>query len=253
MRARTLFFVLIFAHAESFAQVSVMHNKMPIGANAVGFKILTFTDPSRVSKPLVNYFGEKETGDRSRNISVHIWYPANPKSKDNRLTYGEYAINDVLTTTREKLADNLVAGKLASQRSTFEGFFGKISDDQWKKITTTSMLASKDAPFQNEKSPLLIGMLRPLSTAVTNEVLASNGYVVAMVKHSGNRYPLAYIEEIQDMRVAINEISKLGIIDEQKIGTFGFSGSGFTQVAFAMADSRIRALADLESGFFMDG
>ena len=42
------------------------------------------------------------------------------------------------------------------------------------------MLAQADAEPEKEKFPLLIGMLRPLSTSVTNEMLASNGYVVAM-------------------------------------------------------------------------
>ncbi len=33
------------------------------GGSAVGFKIVTITDSSRVIKALYNYFGEKETGD----------------------------------------------------------------------------------------------------------------------------------------------------------------------------------------------
>jgi len=39
-----------------------------------------------------------------------------------------------------------------------------------------------DAAPLKDKFPLLIGMLRPLSTIITNELLASNGYVVAMIK-----------------------------------------------------------------------
>jgi hypothetical protein len=253
MVARTLFVFLLLIGVNGLAQVGPMLKGLPIGNQPVGFKIITITDPSRVTKPLFNYFGEKEKEDRARKIYVHIWYPAKPKPANNLVTYGDYAINDLYGSTNESISENLKTGKLTSQRSTFEGFFGKVSDEQWRKIISTPMLATKDAAFQKVQSPLLIGMLRPLSTAITNEMLASNGYVVAMVKHSASQYPLGYIEEIQDMRVAMKEISKLGIIDEEKIGAFGFSGSGFTQVAFAMADPRIRALADLESGFFMDG
>ena len=41
-------------------------------------------------------------------------------------------------------------------------------------------------------------------------------------------------------------------IDNDNIGTFGFSGSGFSQVLFAMNDYRIKAVADIESGIYMD-
>ena len=252
LRLAPLVIILLGQHA--LAQLSPMHANLPVGSHRVGFKIITITDPTRVSKPLLNYFGEKETEDRTRKIYVHLWYPAKPGSGKVPMTYGEYAVNDLFSATSDNVAENLVTGKLNSQRSSFEGFFGKITHEQWQKISGTTMLAFKDASFHNEKFPLLIGMLRPLSTSVTNEVLASNGYVVAMVKHSASQYPLGHIDEIKDMQIAIKEIGKFGIVaDEDKIGTFGFSGSGFTQVTFAMADPRVRALADLESGLFMDG
>ena len=46
----------------------------------VGFRIITIIDSTRVTKPLYNYFGEKETGDRHRKISIHLWYPAKPNT-----------------------------------------------------------------------------------------------------------------------------------------------------------------------------
>lgn len=254
MIPRTLFVFLFFLTTSADAQTAAMHDGLPIGPHPVGFKIITLTDQTRVSKPLYNYFGEREAGDRTRKIYVHLWYPAKSKNMRQVLTYGQYAVNDLYGTTSHNIAENLTTGKLNAQRSSFEGFFGKISDDQWQKIISTPMLAAKDGDFLKEKFPLLIGMLRPLSTAVTNEVLASNGYVVAMIKHSATQYPLGHIDEIQDMQIAIREIGQLGVsIDEENIGTFGFSGSGFTQVTFAMADPRVRALADLESGLFMEG
>lgn len=254
MIARIASLLIILLTQSAFAQLTPMHANLPIGSHRVGFKIITITDKTRIAKPLLNYFGERETGDRARKIYVHLWYPAKPNTGKISMTYGEYAVNDLFSATSDKVAENLLTGKLSSQRSTFEGFFGKISDEQWKTIAGTRMLAFKDATWHSEKFPLLIGMLRPLSTSVTNEVLASNGYVVAMVKHSGSQYPLGHIDEIQDMQLAMKEIGKFGIVaDEDNIGTFGFSGSGFTQVVFAMHDPRVRALADLESGLFMDG
>ena len=57
-----------------------MFSDLPVGKYAVGFKIVTMTDSSRVTKPLFNYFGEKETGDRYQKISIHVWYPSKPNT-----------------------------------------------------------------------------------------------------------------------------------------------------------------------------
>jgi hypothetical protein len=51
------------------------------------------------------------------------------------------------------------------------------------------------------------------------------------------------------MRFAIVELDKNKNIDTEKIGTFGFSGSGFTQVLFAMNDYRIKQLLTLKVAF----
>jgi dienelactone hydrolase len=92
-----------------------------------------------------------------------------------------------------------------------------------------------------------------LSTSITNELMASNGYVVAMII-GGSAFTsnpqIRYIDEITDMQQAIAYVNHAGMIDEEKIGTYGFSGSGFTQVLLAMHDKRIMALADIESAIY---
>ena len=115
------------------------------------------------------------------------------------------------------------------------------------------MLAQADAEPLKEKFPLLIGMLRQLSTSVTNEMLASNGYIVAMInEQNSSSFSESALNEIPDMQFAIAYLEKNESVDEEKIGTFGFSGSGFSQVLFAMCDYRIKAVADIESGIYMD-
>ena len=59
--------------------------------------------------------------------------------------------------------------------------FGAVTDDAWARLKQTPLLARPDAPAAGGRFPLIIGSLRPLSTTVTNEYLASHGYVVAMV------------------------------------------------------------------------
>lgn len=245
--------LICFISALVNAQINPLYNNLPVGKYTVGFKIVTISDSSRVTKPFYNYFGEKETGDRYHNISIHIWYPAKSNTGKGFVTYGEYSYNHLLKSTSEIIDSARITAMKNSYRNNFEGFFGKITDADWEKLKKANLLAQKDAESLKEKFPLLIGMLRPLSTSVTNEMMASNGYVVAMVLTTSGRLPLGYIADVADMQEAITYINGMGMIDENSIGTYGFSGSGFSQVLLAMNDYRIGALADIESALYGEG
>jgi hypothetical protein len=152
------------------------------------------------------------------------------------------------------MSEDQKAAQWRARRASVEGWFGKTTDDAWKKLLDTPMLAQPDAISANGKFPLLIGMLRPLSTSLVCEMLASNGYVVAMVKsNSLGSFAKAPLEQIPDMQMAISYLEKKSLADASKIGVFGFSGSGFTPVLFGMYDARVKALADIESGLYMEG
>jgi hypothetical protein len=227
-----------------------LYSNLPVGKFKVGFKISTLTDSSRVSKPAFNYFGEKETGNRYQKISFHIWYPATPNSSKGNLSYADYCYNHLLSGTNDNIAADQKSAAISAMRASQERFFGKLSDENWQQIANTTMLAYHDAEPLREKFPLLIGILRPLSTTVTNELMASNGYVVAMVLSTSGPLPLGYITDVTDMQQAIAYICKTRQIDENNIGSYGFSGSGFSQVLLTMNDSRIGALADIESALY---
>jgi hypothetical protein len=164
------------------AQTNLGYENLPVGKYAVGFKIFTLTDPSRIAKPEFNYLGEKVEGDRRKKITVHLWYPAKINTGKQRLAYGDYCYSSLLSSTDDMISDKQKEAEINSARRSVEGWFGKTDDDAWKKLVTTNMLAEMNAVPLEEKFPLLIGALRPLSTTITNELLASNGFVVAMVK-----------------------------------------------------------------------
>jgi tetratricopeptide (TPR) repeat protein len=232
---------------------SAIYDDLPVGKHSVGFKIFTITDDARLTRPEFNYLGEKNEDDRRWKITVHIWYPAQANSGKGRLTYADYCYNYLLQSTGEKLDKAVVDGECNNRRRGTENWFGKTTDEAWKKLLTTNLLAHADATPLKDKFPLLIGTLRSLSTSVTNEMLASNGYVVAMVQ---NNFPfgngLASPESVNDMRFTIAHLAKNWLVDMDRVGTFGFSGSGFSQVVMAMNDYRIKAVADIESGIYMD-
>jgi hypothetical protein len=243
----SLFFIAGITITNAQSATNPMFENLPIGKYTVGFKIVTLTDDSRIDKPAYNYFGEKTTGDRSHSFSVHIWYPAKPNTGKGIVTYGEYCYNMKFKRTDESIDPQKKEEEL---RRSGRGFF-TISDNDFKKMTPLPMMAQKNAIAANGKFPLLIGSLRPVSTAVTIEFLVSHGYVVVMVVPFENvDYPKAFINEIADMKLAMKYLSKTGMTDDNQIGAFGFSGSAFPPFLLSMDDLRIRAYADLEGAFF---
>lgn len=232
------------------AQKNALYDNLPVGKYAVGFKIVTVTDSSRVVKPLYNYFGEKEKGNRYRKVTMHIWYPAIQNTGKGYMQFGDYCYCDVLKSTGEIISNEVRNQSISNVRSSIERFFGKTTDENWIKITGLKMLALKEAQSLRTQFPLLIGMLRPLSTTVTNEMLASNGYIVAMIVGDDGRWPSAFISDVADMQKGIIYLASTFITNPDSIGTFGFSGSGFSQLLLAMNDPRIAAYSDIESALY---
>src|SRR6185295_7376472 len=162
MRIFLLFSYLSIAF-NALSQNSPLFRDLPVGKYPVGFKIITINDSSRVTKPLYNYFGERETGDRYQRISIHLWYPSKASTGNGTITYNEYCYNHLFDKTSGIIDNETKSGMVNSMRNTLEGFFGKISDDSWQQLSNTKMLAQKDAVAMAEKFPLLVGTLRPLS------------------------------------------------------------------------------------------
>ncbi|MDX1941780.1 MAG: hypothetical protein SFU99_14565, partial [Saprospiraceae bacterium] len=203
----------------AYAQQSSIYQNLPVGKYTVGFKIITLTDDTRVSKPEYNYLGEKNEGDRSRKITLHIWYPAQLNTGKQTLTYSDYCHNHLFTSTNEIITPEIKNREWGNRRASVERWFGKPTDDAWKQLLETPMLAQMEATPVGEKFPLLIGTLRPLSTSITNEMLASNGYVVAMVYNATfTSFENAALDLIPDMQFAINYLINKESVDASKIG-----------------------------------
>jgi dienelactone hydrolase len=241
---------LVLSAYTSIAQENELYQRLPMGKHAVGFEIFTIYDSSRVVKPLHNYFGEKESGNRYQKITVHLWYPAQRGTGKDRLTYGDYCYNHLLSRSNETLDEQTRLSMVNNYRNYFQGFFGPVADSTWELIRNSPMLAQRGAKALKEVFPLLVGMLRPLSTSITNELMASNGYIVAMVKSTAGKLPLGYATDVADMQRVIAHLRRSRRIDEEQVGTYGFSGSGFSQVLLAMNDPRVKALADIESALY---
>ena len=180
---------------------------------------------------------------------MHVWYPASPGSTVAPMTFADAMAEQLPVKSAAEVA------RTEQGVRRFMGEFGPVSDDAWARLKATRLLARRDVPAANGRHPLIIGLLRPLSTSITNEFLASHGFVVAMVDGEDDAEPedsgAALDLDYRDMEFAIPELRTRPDV-HAKCRALGFSGSGFSQILLAMRHPDVAAVCDLESAIFDD-
>lgn len=245
-----LFVVAVAGHAEADDERSPLHGALRGGGHGVGFRIVTLSDPTRPSSVKRDSSGRAiDLAQRARRIDVHIWYPARPGSRP-QMTAADYAVVHLppgdAQAGRERLAG----------LRRFLGQFGDVTDEAWTRLLAMPLEGVRDAPAEAGRFPLVIGQLRPFSTTVTAEYLASHGFVVAMTRGEGGPEPTeagpGLDVAVRDMEFAIPELRKLPVVDQVSLAALGFSGAGFSQILLAMRHPDVEAVCDLESAIFDD-
>ncbi|MEO9802006.1 MAG: CocE/NonD family hydrolase [Reichenbachiella sp.] len=248
------FFLLLLSTLIVFpSQAQSVYQNLQTGEYDVGFKIVTIEDDTRYESQGHEYPSSNQKL-KPREISIHIWYPAQANSKNRRITYGEYCYNHLQSSTAETMDSARIQSQLRSRKRTVRSYFGEPDEKGWAKLIATPLLAYIDAEPMNGSFPLLMGSLRPLSTSIVNEYMASHGYIVAMIEYpnfNGTFGDMA-LDDVRDMQLGMTWMVKNMSVEPGQIGSYGFSGAGFSQVLMAMDEPRIKAIADLESGLFMD-
>jgi hypothetical protein len=187
---------------------------------------------------------------RARRIDVHVWYPAARGSAAEPMTFADAVSEHLPVKSPAEIA------RREDGVRRFLGEFGPVSDEAWARLKATRLLARRDVPAAAGRHPLIVGSLRALSTSVTNEFLASHGFVVAMVDGQDDVEPedsgAALEIDYRDMEFAIPELRKRQDVHARALGALGFSGSGFSQILLAMRHPDVAAVCDLESAIFDD-
>ncbi|MEQ8905911.1 hypothetical protein [Ekhidna sp.] len=251
MKVLIIYSLICLLTFQSFAQ------DLNYGSHNVGFRILTFIDSTRVmtNEPLA------QPENRYRTIKVHIWYPTS-SSSNYKMTTEKYMASQKWEDENGALETLPSRSLIHGNKNAMRSWFGAFEESDWEQLRSLEWEASIGADYHSQKFPLLIGELRPTSTFITNEYLASHGFIVAYVRQhdyesqSHQYYPVmskTYINMARDMEFVTMKLRKMEIADQQKLGTIGFSGSGFAQVHFAMLNVDVDAIADIESGYFMEG
>ena len=222
---------------------SVLHGDLAPGPWRVGLTRMTVRDRSRPEGP-------------ASAIEVHVWYPvAAADQAGTPLSVADYLTAHLRDETDAAARATLVEQRVAMFRRMLSAY-GTLDEATFNKLLAERFLAVRDAAPAHGRFPLLIGHLRQFATTITNEHLASHGYVVAYVSgEERDETPdagRALDVGVRDMESAIAALRDTSYVDQAALGALGFSGAGFSQILLAMRHPDVAAVCDLESAIFDD-
>ena len=227
------------------------------GAYPVGFRVVQLHDPSRSYQDGTDAItGEVAAGAAERPIQTLIWYPA--ASPGRSLVYADYL--DLAGNEDRFDLDKSQASHIA-EAALREWIANGASPADVARIRAQPVHATGEAPLASGTFPLIVYAPSDSSSAFENDVLceylASHGYVVlASPSHGAHvRYMTdgRLPNDLENTRAQAADIGfligyahELPNVDASKVGVVGYSWGGMASTFAAAADSRIRALVDLD-------
>jgi len=203
------------------------------GPYRVGFETLTLRDYARVFR--------SDGDDRTRQLTLAIWYPARRAEGDGPLLFGRY---------------------MGSQRDRFAQWIRAtgypLDDDELSRIEGTQTAAFGGAPRAPGSFPTLLfgtGLRAPLYVnTVMCEYLASHGYVAIAVPSmayredvSAENDALTIETHLRDLEFVIHELHDYPGVDIENLGLVAWGSGGIAQLLLQMKNPNVTAVASLDA------
>ncbi len=224
------------------------------GTYKVGFRTIETYDSTRTYKP--------DEGLRYRPLLIHLWYPTSSTSKDY-MKYKEYIM---LETQRETFSNNNSEDYCNQMMRGYIDYGKKLMGSL--DVTVNEVLSSSTASLSSAeptmgKFPLIIYAPSFGKSSIQNnigcEYLASHGYIVASVASAGENSQTMTTDEIgvmaqvEDIEFLINFLKTTNNIDPTKIGTFGYSWGGVSNIIHQMRNDYVKAVASWDGSIEYHG
>ena len=247
--------ILIFGIATTMlGQDYPSWGKLEGGKYKVGFRTIKAYDSTRTYKP--------EEGIKYRPLLIHLWYPTS-SSSDAYMKYESYII---LETQRAHFLNNNFEDYCNQNMQGYIDYGKKLMGNL--NVTVREVLSSPTASLSNVKPakgkfPLIIYAPSFGKSSIQNnigcEYLASHGYIIASVASAGENSQFMTSDEIgvmaqvQDIEFLINYLKLTNNIDASKIGTFGYSWGGFSNIIHQMRNDYVKAVASWDGSIEYHG
>ncbi len=224
------------------------------GPNAVGFRLSTVYDQSRIFHSNPEFRGLEEAAETARPIRLYLWYPAEAAK-------GEHLrLRDYVRMAAEDF-DLIPAGSAPADKDlplTVQLAKG-LSEEKRLKLLAGRTAAVANAQPLSGKFPLVImgqGLYyeSPLSLFSLAEYLASQGYVVATCPLVGtysrlvNRNVIDLETQLRDMEFVMAQARALPFVDKERMGIVGYDLGGMAGLLLAMRNPWVKAMVSLDTG-----
>jgi dienelactone hydrolase len=231
-----------------FEPVEGQTEQLHYGPYQVGFRVDSQYDSTRIYQP-----GKDLT---YRPLSIHIWYPAKKPSNENLMLYKTYI---GLETQREVFAIT-DSSQVTAYCNNVVGGYRQYATTFMKNLsvgTNDILQAPTKAIYQvapvNRRFPVIVYAPSLGKSANQNhiacEYLASHGYVIISVASAGQQSQTmtkdtaGIMAQVRDLEYITARAYQLPNVDTSKIGTFGFSWGGMSNVIYQMRNPNVKALA----------
>ncbi len=198
----------------------------------------------------------KQTPETSDSLLLNLWYPT-MDMLNNRIPLSAFAYNNL--SSDPLFTDSLKLTGLNELKKTLTKWYGDIEEGRWQDFLKVNSKAHHYAAYYPGRFPVIIGRLRAFSTTLTNEMLASYGYVVCMLTPVENFPPSdekAYLKqvdnEIENFKNAREYLNQSLGITSNESALLGFSGNGVSPFLAGMQSTDFNAVALIESGIFLE-
>lgn len=216
-----------------------------LGPYGAGFEVQT-----ERPRPAAN-----AAADGTARRGLAIWYPAVPGSRGTGMTSLDYRLlphGEVGGAERTRLIDEHVEPLLSSRHVGIV----PLSRAQAFDALQSGGIAVRGAPSAAGRFPVVMLFGGAYYLATTAEMLATRGFVVcvgfrlATPSTAPWDFPTYVENSVRDGEWAVEELRRRGNADLSRIGAFGHGGGGLHALLFAMRNSGVAALVNIDSGNF---
>ena len=220
-----------------------------IGPHAVGFELKTTVDRTR----------QINRSDDGTTIGMAVWYPARAES----------AAGDALTSLDYRLMEFATAPtaneRLAYERTEVDTLVGwrhvgivELSEDDARRSLQTRGIARRGVPPRDGRHPVVMLFGGRYYLSSTAEFLASHGFlVVAPFRFADLRndvgtdqFTWSVENAVRDAEWAVTAMRDDARADVGRVSAIGHGGGGMQAMLFAMRNTRVQALVNIDAGNF---